>query len=269
MKKIILSSLITSFLFVSCGSVETGVKSIEKPSQDSNLDGLIVPEAKSENPSIRQQLCSSPVDIRPEYRSGRVRASGWIKCVGPGNVKAIATIKIKSGGVVVGQKSVNFSTWKGIGEKDLKVSVNCSGRSGGYTVSLDAQYIKGGSIPINDADFKEYEVACSNTVNQFKHPTRLTAGRIATHGWNNHKSEGHFPKFQTDLQLAQYVEFMIKNRYDYSDFAVKAKLRDGRIAIWDGRYGYKLVTLYEPGSYDRGTVFKPKRGKWYFDNKIK
>jgi pyocin large subunit-like protein len=82
------------------------------------------------------------------------------------------------------------------------------------------------------------------------------AERIAKgHSYTKH---GHEFGISTSEELQKIVASIIKNPTE------KKNLSCDRKAYWDSSNG--AIVILNPKSSDGGTIFKPSRGKLYFDN---
>lgn len=83
-----------------------------------------------------------------------------------------------------------------------------------------------------------------------------TAQTIANgHAYINH---GHEFSVSNSSQLAIIIEDIINNP------SSSKNLRRGRTAYWDN--ARHAIVITDPNSPDEGTIFKPTRGKPYYDN---
>ncbi|RLC15655.1 MAG: hypothetical protein DRI57_12530 [Deltaproteobacteria bacterium] len=83
-----------------------------------------------------------------------------------------------------------------------------------------------------------------------------TAQAIANgHAYIRH---GHEFGVSNSSQLAIIIEDIVNNPSE------SKSLRRGRTAYWDNSIDAVVIT--DPDHLDRGTIFKPNRGKLYYDN---
>ena len=80
------------------------------------------------------------------------------------------------------------------------------------------------------------------------------------HAFDKHVvKRGEFKEFgiTTPAQFSKFIEGIMENPSDYK------KLERGRDAFWDDKTG--TVVIRDPNHQDKGTAFRPKEGKAYFD----
>ena len=84
------------------------------------------------------------------------------------------------------------------------------------------------------------------------------AGTIANgHSYQKHViDQAEFPGIADKTQFTAIVSGVMTSPDE------KRNLSGGRIAYWKG----DTVVIYNPGAGDKGTCFKPTKGKQYFDN---
>jgi len=76
------------------------------------------------------------------------------------------------------------------------------------------------------------------------------------HAWSKHR--GEFPEFSTEAEFAQHIAEIMASP------SASKNLAKGRRAFWDDTS--KTVVITDPNSPDRGTAFRPKNEKAYYDN---
>lgn len=76
------------------------------------------------------------------------------------------------------------------------------------------------------------------------------------HAWSKHR--GEFPEFATEAEFAQHIGGIMASP------SASKNLAKGRQAFWDDPS--KTVVIRDPSSPDRGTAFRPKDAKAYYDN---
>ncbi len=76
------------------------------------------------------------------------------------------------------------------------------------------------------------------------------------HAWHQHQDE--FPTVETIEEFARLIERVI------SQPSASRQLSRDRWAFWDDRS--ETLVIHDENSIDKGTAFRPSRGKVYFDN---